>query len=110
MPKKSANAVLWENIANAMIHHWHEINLYKLAKDAKIGTGGAARLKAQRSATRLSTIVKVAALWKLEPWQLLMPGFDPAKPPVAVLSEEQQKLYEQLKKAQKAFHSVESSA
>lgn len=81
MPKKTINEVLWENVSNLMLHHWNEINLYRLAKEAGIGTGGADRLKAQDSATRITTIAKLAAVFKVEPWHLLLPDLDPANPP-----------------------------
>jgi hypothetical protein len=98
---KPASAVLWENTRELMREYWGEINLYKLAKDAKIGTGGASRLKAQKSGTRLPTIEKIAALWKdrgVEPWMLLYPELDPANLPV-VLSDDEKKLYARLKRA-----------
>jgi hypothetical protein len=98
---KSASAVLWENVRDLMLEHWGEINLYKLAKDAKIGTGGASRLKAQKSGTRLPTIEKIAALWKdkgIEPWMLLYPDLDPRNIPV-ILSEDEKALYARLKRA-----------
>lgn len=110
MAKKNANQVLWENVSNCMLHHWKEINLYRLAKDAKIGTGGAARLKAAKSATRISTLEKVGKLWKLEPWQLLMPDLDPSNPPVFVMSEKEKDLYDRLKRARRAFEEEESRA
>jgi hypothetical protein len=91
--------ILWENIKNLMLHHWDEINLYRLANEAKIGLGGASRLKAQKTETRLSTIEKVAKVWKLEPWQLLLPDLDPANLPVFTLTDTEKRLYERLKRA-----------
>jgi hypothetical protein len=32
MRKKTAT-ILWENVSELMLHHWNEINLYRLAKD-----------------------------------------------------------------------------
>lgn len=99
MGRKTTKAILWENIKALMLHHWKEINLYRLANDAGIGLGGASRLKAQKTETRLSTIEKVANVWKLEPWQLLLPGLDPGNTPVFTLTEAEKRLYERLKRA-----------
>lgn len=98
---KPASTILWENVRELMRVYWGEINLYRLAKDAKIGTGGASRLKKQNSGTRLPTIEKVAALWKdkgVEPWMLLYQDLDPANLPV-ILSDDEKVLYARLRRA-----------
>ena len=91
------SGILWANIKRLMLHHWGDITLAKLADKAKIGTGGAGRLKAQKSSSRLSTLAKVAGVWGLQPWQLLVPNLDPANPP-HILTKEEREFYARLKR------------
>jgi hypothetical protein len=97
MRKKTAT-ILWENVSELMLHHWNEINLYRLAKEAGIGLGGASRLKDQKTSARLSTVEKLAKVWKLEPWQLLLPDLDPKNIPVTMITDAEKRLYEGFKR------------
>ena len=56
-------------------------NLTRLAADAKIGPGTCSRMKAQETSVGLEVIDKVAALFDVEPWELLVPNFSPDNRP-----------------------------
>jgi hypothetical protein len=81
MPAPDSKAALWQAILSLMQRHYGEENLLRLSKEAKIGLGSTSRLKAQETSVGVDLIDKVAARFKLEPWQLLVPGFDADKPP-----------------------------
>lgn len=66
----------------------------KLAKKTDLGTGTISRLRNGEVDANLSTLQKIASAFDLQPWQLLVPGLDPAHPPVLRHpSEEERKLY-----------------
>jgi hypothetical protein len=81
MPTPDSKAALWQAILSLMQRHYGEENLLRLSKEAKIGLGSTSRLKAQETSVGVDLIDKVAARFKLEPWQLLVPGFDADRPP-----------------------------
>jgi hypothetical protein len=64
-----------------MRRHYGEENLLRLSKEARIGLGSAARLKGQETSVGIDLLDKVAARFKLQPWQLLVADFDADNPP-----------------------------
>jgi hypothetical protein len=80
MKKVPAKTVLWENVVALMKHHWGEENLNRLSREAKIGVGSAARLKAMETSTGLDIVEAIAERFGVESWQLLLPDFDPVRP------------------------------
>lgn len=91
--------ILWANIAALMQHHWKEENLTRLSKTAKIGQGTPPRIKALQPNTGIDSITKIAAVFDLQAWQLLMPGLDPSNPPVGSMTAQEQALYRRMKQA-----------
>lgn len=85
---KSVQEVLWDNVRNLMIDRYGDEgeNLNRLAREAKIGPGTASRIKAKVTATRISTLQKIATRYNLQPWHLLLPALDPGDPPVSFLT------------------------
>jgi hypothetical protein len=81
MPAPDSKATLWQAILSLMQRNYGEENLLRLSKEAKIGLGSTSRLKAQETSVGVDLIDKVAGRFKLEPWQLLVPGFDAENPP-----------------------------
>lgn len=79
--KPDSKAVLWQNVATLMKARYGKENLTKLAQDAKIGPGTASRIKAQETSVGLDVVESIAAVFKMEAWQLLVPEIDPSKPP-----------------------------
>jgi hypothetical protein len=74
--------VLWDNISALMEHHWQGENLTRLAREADIGPGTATRIKKQKTSVGIDVVERLSRLFGLEPWQLLVPGFDAFNPPV----------------------------
>jgi hypothetical protein len=65
-------ALIWANVQALMLSRWGEINITRLGREAKIAQGGAQRLQRQAKVGP-PLLAKVAALFGVEPWQLLAP-------------------------------------
>ena len=101
--------VLWANVLALMEARWERENLTRLAREADIGPGSATRLKQQQTSVGLELVDKIAALFGLETWQLLVPGFDPNNPPtLQPMSEAERALYQTVMRAARAFKDTES--
>jgi hypothetical protein len=81
MSTPDSKAAIWNAVLSLMRRHYGEENLLRLSKEAKIGLGSTSRLKAQETSVGVDLIDKVAARFKLQPWQLLVPDFDADNPP-----------------------------
>lgn len=82
MQKLSAEKVLAANL-NALMASDESLNtVEKLSKRSGIGTGTIDRLRRAEASARLYTIVAIAVAFKMEPWQLLVPGLMPDNPPI----------------------------
>lgn len=80
MPQDSKET-LWANVLALMKHHYGKENLTRFSADVGIGPATATRIKDRRTSVGLDVLEKIAAKFSLEPWQLLVPGLDVAKPP-----------------------------
>ncbi|WP_137860779.1 helix-turn-helix transcriptional regulator [Variovorax sp. 3P27G3] len=76
MKKPDSKLVLWENIATLMKAKYGRENLTRLATEAKVGPGTVSRIKAHETSVGLDVVEAIARIFKLEPWQLLVPGLD----------------------------------
>lgn len=75
-------AVLKENVERlAPTHPDGRINKNRLAGDTDIKLGGAQRVLSGTTNVGIDLVQKVARSYRLAPWQLLVPGLDPANPP-----------------------------
>lgn len=100
MSSPDSRQVLWSNVAALMTHRWGEENLNRLAREAGIGLGTAARLKAQATSVGLELVDRLALCFHVEPWQLLVPGASASNPPVLLpVSEAERRFYERVKAA-----------
>ena len=97
MKRPDPRYILRDNVLALMRHHFGQENLSRLAREAKIGPGSCTRIKEAATSVGLGVIDKIAARYELDPWQLLVPGFDPRNPPVLQpVSSEERQLYERL--------------
>jgi hypothetical protein len=94
-------AVLWENVAALMQHHWGGENLTRLAREAKVGPGTCSRIKAQQTSVGVDIIATIAAVWDLQPWHMMVPNLDPANPPVLWITRTEADLYRRMREAAK---------
>lgn len=104
MHKIDTRQVLWANVEALMNHHWGGENLSRLAREAKIGPGSTTRMKQQATSVGLELVDKVAELFGLQTWQLLVPGLEPKSPPTLLpMSEAERALYTRLIQAAREF-------
>lgn len=95
-------AVLRQNVKALLDSKRGPTNPTALGKAAKVGQASVNRILDTEKDVRLSTIERIAKIYDLEPWQLLVAGMNPANPPVlAPLSPAERKLYESLRAAMK---------
>jgi hypothetical protein len=80
MPLSPTKNHLLRNVDALMVHHWGKVNKSKLRELAHVGQGTYDRI-ADGTSIGLDTLEAIAAVFKVEPWQLLMEEFNPASPP-----------------------------
>jgi SOS-response transcriptional repressor LexA len=76
--------VLAENVKACMRFHWGKENKTELGKS--LAQGGAQRITGGKTNVGVDLIAQCAAVFKLQPWQLLIPRLDPAHPPTLLES------------------------
>jgi len=59
-----------------MKQHYGRENLTQCAKDAGVGPGTMTRIKEQETSIGMDTIEKLAALFKVQPYELLIPNLN----------------------------------
>lgn len=77
--------ILAKNVDALMRKHYGGVNVTKLGRDTKIGTGGAQRILSGRENVGPDVIDRVAGHFGFEAWMLLSPDFDPASKPIPLL-------------------------
>ena len=103
---QSPERILALNLAQLMAHSADLKSEAKIAAAAKISkisqrTVNRARNGAQ---VRLESLAGLAEAFGLAPWQLLVPGLDPANPPILAMSTEEKALYKRLQEAARAIN------
>lgn len=98
-PDRTLETTLSTNVRALMRHHWKEENLNRLARDAEIGLATAQRIKDAKTSTRIDVVQRVARVFQLEAWQVLIPDLDPTNVPVRWLSSSERDLYQRIKEA-----------
>ena len=95
--------LLWANVQALMQHHWKKEDLGRLARTAKIGPATCTRIKQQQTSVGVEIVDKIAEVFGLDTWQLLVPNLDPANPPLLVLSAAERSFYRQVLNAAQTF-------
>lgn len=65
MKTPDSKKVLWANVSALMLHHWKEINITRLAREAGIG-GSGSRIKEQKTSVGIEVLDKIAPLFRLQ--------------------------------------------
>lgn len=96
--RKSASrtaSVFGRNLTQLMAAHAELCSNPKLSKKTGLGTGTISRLKNGAVDATLSTVEAIAKAFDVQPWQLLVDGFDPKTlPTLQPLTERERQLYE----------------
>lgn len=98
---KQIKAVLRRNVKALMVAKWDKENISRLAREAGIEQGGAMRVLDTSSMIQLDKIEKVAAALGVQPWELLVPGFDPSNRPLLIESAQEKELIQQVRRIAK---------
>lgn len=77
MKVNNSKPALWAAVTALMTKHYGGENLSRLAREARIGPATSSRMKAQETSVGIDTIDRLADYFMVEPWQLILPGFDP---------------------------------
>ncbi len=88
--------VLAQNVNALMAHSPEFASNPTLGKKAGLAPSAISRLRNGHNAT-LETIDKVAAVFGLQSWHLLLPGLDVQNPPVVQISAKEAELYRKLR-------------
>lgn len=91
--------ILWRNIQLAMHVKYGKENITRLAKEAGVGHGTIQRIKAAETSIGIEILDRLADVFHVEPWHLLVPTFDPNNPPVVHLSATERDFYERMREA-----------
>jgi len=89
MGPRDVQAVLAANLAALMAITPELDSQVKLAKKARLNQTTVSRILSCRNACSVANLQKLAAAFKVAPWTLLIPGFDPRDPPAETLSRSQ---------------------
>jgi len=73
--KRKLGETLWEAVSELMTARYGEVNVTRLAREAKIG-GTASRLKAKGTSVGLGILEKVAKSFDVDPYTLLVEDKD----------------------------------
>jgi hypothetical protein len=94
-------AVLRQNVAALLKSKLGPTNPTALGKAAGVGQATIDRiLSAEGVDARIETLAKIAKVYELESWQLLVAGMNPSNPPVLLpVSKAERALYDSLKAA-----------
>lgn len=76
-----------------MESHWGAVNLNQLAREAGIGPASVTRIKNQETSIGIDLLEKLASIFDLQPWQLLVPGLNPGNLPVLSVGGETEKIF-----------------
>lgn len=100
MPHTNSKPALWSAVLALMNKQYGGENLNRLAREAKVGPATSSRLKAQETSVGLDTLDKLADYFRVKPWQLLIPGFDPDHPPglvdASVMAQDIAKMFDKI--------------
>lgn len=78
MPVQNLKKMLWTNVQALMDRRYGGEALGRFARDCGLGQASMTRIKAQETAVGIDVIEKIAAGFRLEPWQVLAPGLGAA--------------------------------
>lgn len=65
--------ILWGNVLALMEERYGRENINRLAREAKVGVGTVSRMKEAKTSVGVNIVEKIAGLFKMEAFELLMP-------------------------------------
>lgn len=102
MRHKALRTTLGANVSALMLHAWGEENLTKLGREAHVSAATVQRIRAGTHGAGIDILEKIARVFGIQPWQLLVPNLDPASLPALLASAADRAVYDNLMAAIKA--------
>ena len=103
MATHDSRSALWHSVSALMLKRWGAVHLSRLAKEADIGLATCSRMKAQETSIGLEVVDKIATAFGVDPWELLVPGFNPDnRPTLQPLTQAEIDLYKRIAAAIKS--------
>lgn len=103
MPKAKMRGVVESIIGanlDALMAHSLEFNTtHRIGAKAKIPARTVGRIKNAEVSCSVDTLAKIAKVFGIEPWAMLVPNYDPRNPPVRTMTQEERDFYARTKKA-----------
>lgn len=97
---KTSRQILSENLRSLMDSHAHLDRFAKIVKAGGPSNGTLDRIRRMESGCSIDELDKLAKVFELESWQLLVPNLDPTNPPLlAQVSQRQLEMYARIKAA-----------
>lgn len=91
MEARDSKKTLWVAVSSLMKRDYGGENLTRLGKAVK-SPATSARLKEQKTSIGVTMLDRLATHFKVEPWQMLVPGFDAKNPPELKMGDSDQVL------------------
>lgn len=99
---KTSRQILSANLKALMASHAHLDSFKKIVQAGGPSNGTLDRIRRMESGCSIDELDKLARIFELESWQLLVPDLDPANPPLlAHVSERQLELLAKFKRMAK---------
>lgn len=76
VPGIPPRALLWANLSGLMQERWGRENQMELARVSGVGQATISRIRAGETSIGLDIVGKLAAVFGLEAWQILAPGWE----------------------------------
>lgn len=94
----AALTILADNLERLRAKHLSLNTQSAIGREAKVDQKTVGRILNKAHEPQINIVAKLAKAFGLEPWQMLVPGLDPQRPPV-LMSAEEREHYEKLREA-----------
>lgn len=101
MPSTDTKRILRDNLTALCHYHLEkpEIPINELKRRSGVSVASISRIKEAETSVGLDILERLAQVFGLQPWHLLVPGLDPSNPPVTHITEAERELYARIKRA-----------
>jgi transcriptional regulator with XRE-family HTH domain len=106
-PRGVIESIIGDNLDALMRFRADLSTNHKVAKKADVPPRTIGRIRNAEVSCSVDTLPKVAKVFGIEPWHLLIPKYDPANPPVRHLTQAERQLYANLRATAKQIEERE---
>lgn len=95
----AVESIIGENLDALMAHFPQYSSNHKVGDKAKLPARTIGRIRNAEVSCSVDTLAKIAAVFGVEPWAMLVDKYDPKNPPVRTITQAERDFYAQTKKA-----------